>query len=170
MIISAKKFNTINDAILAGNIDEAKMLLHSMKVIAEETSRARASEYSTRLTKARNKFNAQFNKTNEVKGEILMASFIDSCDPTKLMLEFIKSAERLTDSYSFNSEADSLNIEPFTLASHIAFLGTGMVNRVLKNGVVNTLGNNWILYKETFLPEEFLLLTSADGDSEGQES
>jgi len=61
-------------------------------------------------------------------------------------------SEKLTDSIKFRKECDTLVVEPEIIAEHIAFLGNPTLNKVLKDGIKSTIGNDYSLYTEKFTP------------------
>lgn len=107
------------------------------------------------IKKANHTFNAQLEKSNEVKLACLKkyagGSFYDL---QKFHSTFMEQVERMTDSKRYCKEAEAAGCDPTILATHIVFLGSAMVNRVLKLGLQNTeVARDIELYRETFLPD-----------------
>lgn len=107
------------------------------------------------IKKANHTFNAQLEKSNEVKLACLKkyagGSFYDL---QKFHSTFMEQVERMTDSKRYCKDAEAAGCDPTILATHIVFLGSAMVNRVLKLGLQNTeVARDIELYRETFLPD-----------------
>ena len=106
------------------------------------------------LIKARRKFDAQINKSNQIKFQCI-TDFMHAefPDVEKFWITYEKQVDRLLDSKRYESECKKLGIDAAILAQHIVFLGSGTINKVLKNGIEATLGKDITLYKGTLLPE-----------------
>lgn len=107
------------------------------------------------LGKARKVFDVQLNKTNDVKLKCI-TNFMnaETQDPDKFWGDFFEQVENLIDSRQYALECSRLGCDSIDLAEHIVFLGSATINKVLKNGIYNTLGNDFRLYKERFSPIE----------------
>ena len=106
------------------------------------------------LGKAKKKFDAQLSHTNETKLEcvdIFVASDIN--DAPKFWGDFMEQVDKLMDSRKYTKECERLGYIPENIAEHIVFLGSATVNKVLKNGVQNTLNNHLKLYIDKFSPD-----------------
>ena len=107
------------------------------------------------LKKAQKTFTAQLEKNNENKLHcIVMYQRADMNDAARFWGEFMKQVDRLMDSRKFLRECNVLGYEAINVAEHIVFLGSGKVNRVLKNGIHTTLGNDLYLYSARLSPKE----------------
>lgn len=107
------------------------------------------------LGKARKVFDAQLLKTNEVK-RTCIATFMNAevQDSAKFWGDFIEQVEKLMDSRKYLRDCKVLGYEPENVAEHIVFLGSATINKVLKNGLKETLGNDLHLYKDRFSPKD----------------
>ena len=92
---------------------------------------------------------------NKVKLESI-EHFIPTISPDSLKFwaDYMDEVNILLDSRKFGKECADLGIDPTVLATHIIFLGVGTRNKVLKNGIKNTIGNDYHMYDKQFLPEE----------------
>ena len=106
------------------------------------------------LSKARGVFNAQLSRSNDIKLECI-TRFMDAktLDADKFWADYFEQVAKLLDSRRYLMECNSLNCDPANLAEHIVFLGSAAINKVLKNGIYNTLGNDIHLYKERLSPQ-----------------
>lgn len=106
------------------------------------------------VKKANHTFNAQLEKSNEVKLACLKKyAGVSSYDLQKFHGTFMEQVERMTDSKRYCKDAEDAGCDPTILATHIVFLGSAMVNRVLKLGLQNTeVARDIELYKKGFLP------------------
>ncbi|MDL2319731.1 hypothetical protein LJC45_01185 [Alistipes sp. OttesenSCG-928-B03] len=107
------------------------------------------------LKKAKTKFDAQITKDNAMKLkciDIYMSA--ETNDAPKFWGEYMKQVERVLDSRKYLAECQTLGCKPENMAEHIVFLGSATVNRVLANGVLNTLGNDFKLYVDRLTPPE----------------
>jgi len=95
----------------------------------------------------------QVIKTNETKRKCI-EKYIPTYYPDveKFWLKHKDQSERLEDSIKFRKECDALGVKPEIIAEHIAFLGNLTLNKVLKDGIKNAIGNDYILYTEKFTP------------------
>lgn len=107
------------------------------------------------LGKAKHTFNAQIEKTNEVKLACLKKFAGGTCyDLQKFHGTYMEQVERMTDSKRYCKDAEAAGCDPTILATHIVFLGSATVNRVLKLGLQNTeVARDIDLYREAFLPD-----------------
>lgn len=107
------------------------------------------------LSKARKSFDAQLNKSNEIKLQCVKKfSAGEYADQEKFYNDFMKYVELLTDSKKFCEAAEANEMEPNILATHIVFLGSSTMNKVLKEGLDNSpVAGDLNLYKEAFMPK-----------------
>ena len=98
------------------------------------------------------------HKDNKVKLESI-EHFIPTISPDSLKFwaDYMDEVNILLDSRKFGKECADLGIDPTVLATHIIFLGVGTRNNVLKNGIKNTIGNDYHMYDKQFLPEEAMI-------------
>ena len=107
------------------------------------------------LGKAQKKFNSQLTKDNSVKLrciEAYLASDFD--DAPKFWGDFMRQVDQLLDSRRFIKECSSLGCMPECIAEHIVFLGKATMSKVLKYGVLNTIGNHFKLYVARLSPSD----------------
>ena len=119
----------------------------------QKKKRAAAPQIWTVLNRSRKTFNAQLAKSNNVKLACLQKYSREAYeDQQKFYNDFMRQVARLEDSVRFNEAAKAQNIDPHTLGTHIVFLGSAMVNKVLKLGLQNTeVMDDIDLYREPFM-------------------
>ena len=107
------------------------------------------------LSKARKSFDAQLNKSNEVKLQCVKKySTSEYEDQQKFYNDFMKYVELLTDSKKFCEAAEANEVDSNILATHIVFLGSSTMNKVLKEGLDNSpVAGDLNLYQEAFMPK-----------------
>ena len=107
------------------------------------------------LNKARKTFNAQLNKSNEVKLQCVKKySTSEYEDQQKFYNDFMEQVEKLTDSKKFCEAAEAHEMDSNILATHIVFLGSSTMNKVLKEGLDNSpVAGDLNLYQEAFMPK-----------------
>lgn len=107
------------------------------------------------LTQARRIFDAQLEKDNRVKLKCI-ENFMPTYqhDSSRFWSEYMEQVGKLLNSRHYTNEAAQLGCDAFYLAEHIVFLGSTMINKVLKNGIRKTIGNDYQLYKERLSPAE----------------
>jgi len=109
------------------------------------------------LSKAKKTFTAQlsFVKNNETKLKCIeMYMTVETNDAPKFWGEFMRQVDRLLDSRKFLRECVERGYKPENVAEHIVFLGSAMINKVLNNGVLNTIGNDLKLYADRLSPAD----------------
>ena len=57
-------------------------------------------------------------------------------------------------SRKFERECAELGVDKTNIATHLVFLGSGMRNKVMRYGIRSVIGNDYILYKDRFIPDE----------------
>lgn len=107
------------------------------------------------LGKARNVFDVQLSKSNEIKLQCI-EKFMNAeiKDTDKFWSDFMEQVDKLLDSRRYITECMSLECKPENIAEHIVFLGSATINKVLKDGVQKTLGNDLRLYTERISPKD----------------
>jgi len=68
--------------------------------------------------------------------------------------DYLTQAERLLDSRKYLKECETLDVSAQNLAQHIVFLGSAMINKVLKNGIESTIGKDYKFYTENLVKPE----------------
>jgi hypothetical protein len=121
--------------------------------ISVTDKRSATSSFPRVLQKARKDFEVQVEKNNETKRKCL-ERYIGaySWDVERFYLKLQDQSDKLEDSKKFCTECETLGVVPEIIAEHIAFLGNPTLNKVLKDGIKNTIGNDYSLYTEKFTP------------------
>ncbi len=110
--------------------------------------------FQSLISKARRNYDVQFDKTNEVKLRSIKQLIPSlTLDEEKFWSEYMSKANILLNSRKYLAECEKLEIDATTLATHIVFLGSGTMNNVLKSGIENTIGTDYRLYMEQFVPD-----------------
>ena len=156
-----KKEFKMNNKYIEGNLTEtAAKATNSSEIVkgAESTKQQRSRKASvlwSTVSKARRTFEKQLHKSNDLKRECL-EKLIPSVasDVEHFWSEYMDQTNVLLDSRRFEKECKDLNVDPTILATHIVFLGSGTMNRVLRNGIVNTIGSKYRDFTEKFVSEE----------------
>lgn len=130
--------------------------LESSNASSEKAQRGRSNRMTfwSLISKARRNYNAQFDKTNELKlrsVKQLIPSL--TLDEEKFWSEYMSEANVLLNSRKYLAECGKLHIDATTLATHIVFLGSGTRNDVLRHGIENIIGTDYRLYVEKFVPD-----------------
>lgn len=130
--------------------------VESSNASSAKSQRGRSSKMSfwSLVNKAKRNYNAQFDKTNELKFRSisqLIPSF--TADEEKFWSEYMSEANTLLNSRKYLAECEKLGVDATTLATHIVFLGSGKRNDVLKYGIENVINANYRLYVEKFVPD-----------------
>lgn len=130
-----------------------KNIIENAPVVERKNKRAAVPQIWTVLNRARKTFDAQIEKSNEVKLACLKKfARAANDDQQKFYNDFMQQVGRLTDSVRFNEAAKANDCDPKILASHIVFLGSAMVNKVLKLGLENAgVLEDIDLYREAFM-------------------
>lgn len=113
------------------------------------------SQFWSVVTKARRTFEKQLDISNDVKRRCL-EHFISTVttDPVKFWADYMDEVNILLDSRKFGRECDELKVDKTNIATHLVFLGSGMRNKVMRYGIRSVIGNDYILYKDRFVPDE----------------
>ena len=112
-------------------------------------------------------FSYQLTKDNEVKLQCVQKAFENVPDVEKLWGQFMGEVNRLLDSRKYCAECAVVGVSAENLAEHIVLLGRATVNQVLDNGIIATIGTDYLLYKDRFTrPEDvdIYLPTYYDGE------
>lgn len=75
-------------------------------------------------------------------------------DSVKFWADYMDEVNILLDSRKFERECAELGVDKTNIATHLVFLGSGMRNRVMQYGIRSVIGNDYILYKDRFVPDE----------------
>ena len=148
--------NLTDAAKVANNVESANVsMTKTADPVKTQRSKTSKSQFWAVITKARRTFNNQLHKDNAVKLECV-ENFIPvvSNDSVKFWADYMDEVNTLLDSRKFENECHALGVDMTNIATHIVFLGAGMRSRVLKFGIRNSIGNDYILYKDKFVPED----------------
>lgn len=131
-------------------------MFENAPAVEQKKKRAAVPQIWLVLSRARRAFNAQLEKSNLLKLGCLMKFAREACDDQqKFYNDFMRQVARLEDSVRFNETAKALDIDAHTLGTHIVFLGSATVNKVLKLGLQNTeVMDDIDLYREPFMPAD----------------
>ena len=119
---------------------------------AKTTKASKVSKISATMTCARRKFQQQLKKNQNLQTKIdcieEAAEEIYGKSAKVVWHDLLKEAMRLTNLIDFNTYCRSLGLDPSCVAQHIVFEGSGVVNKVMRNGVENELGAEILAYEE----------------------
>lgn len=133
------------------NLSEVKMEAQTSK----KTKGAKASKtlaiWKT-LNRARRKFYQQLKATQNNATKIAcideVAQEVYKSDHKMVWYDLLKESKRLTNLIDFNEYCHSLQRNPAFVAQHVAFEGSGVVNKVMRYGVESVLGDRILAYDE----------------------
>lgn len=132
--------------------------MNFLNLIPAEGTKKRAAvpQIWTVLNRARKTFDAQLEKSNTIKLACLKRyAGAANNDQQKFYNDFMYQVGRLTDSIRYNEAAKAKNCDPKILGTHIVFLGSAMVNKVLRVGLENSgVLEDIDLYREAFMPND----------------
>ena len=125
-------------------------------VVEQKKKRVAVPRIWTDLNRARKTFDAQLEKSNDVKlACVKKYTAATNNDLQKFHDRYMEQVGRLTDSKRFCKAADAAGCDPTILATHIVFLGSATINKVLKVGLENSgILRDIELYKEPFMPTD----------------
>ena len=104
------------------------------------------------LNRARRKFYQQLKATQNNATKIAcideVAQEVYKSDHKMVWYDLLKESKRLTNLIDFNEYCHSLQRNPAFVAQHVAFEGSGVVNKVIHYGVESALGDRILAYDE----------------------
>ena len=104
------------------------------------------------LSRARRKFYQQLKATQNNATKIAcideVAQEVYKSDHKMVWYDLLKESKRLTNLIDFNEYCHSLQRNPAFVAQHVAFEGSGVVNKVMRYGVESVLGDRILAYDE----------------------
>lgn len=104
------------------------------------------------LNRARRKFYQQLKATQNIATKIAcideVAQEVYKSDHKMVWYDLLKESKRLTNLIDFNEYCHSLQRNPAFVAQHVAFEGSGVVNKVIRYGVESALGDRILAYDE----------------------
>lgn len=104
------------------------------------------------LNRARRKFYQQLKATQNNATKIAcideVAQEVYKSDHKMVWYDLLKESKRLTNLIDFNEYCHSLQRNPAFVAQHVAFEGSGVVNKVMRYGVESMLGDRILAYDE----------------------
>ena len=119
---------------------------------AKTTKASKVSKISATMTRARRKFQQQLKKNQNLQTKIdcieEAAEEIYGKSAKAVWHNLLEETMRLTNLIDFNTYCRSLGLDPSCVAQHIVFEGSGVVNKVMRNGVENELGAEIFAYEE----------------------
>lgn len=122
----------------------------SKKVKGAKTSKTPAIWMT--LNRARRKFYQQLKATQNNATKIAcideVAQEVYKSDHKMVWYDLLKESKRLTNLIDFNEYCHSLQRNPAFVAQHVAFEGSGVVNKVMRYGVESVLGDMILAYDE----------------------
>lgn len=122
----------------------------SKKVKGAKTSKTPAIWMT--LNRARRKFYQQLKATQNNATKIAcideVAQEVYKSDHKMVWYDLLKESKRLTNLIDFNEYCHSLQRNPAFVAQHVAFEGSGVVNKVMRYGVESVLGDRILAYDE----------------------
>lgn len=131
--------------ILSNNVNSEKG--NDVLVISNGLKKAKKKErieppYLKIRTKASNLYKNQLSRTIEIK-RLSLETAIAKLGTTdyskdKFLAEFRQNLELLLDSRKFERECEKFGLNPFAVATHVVFDGSGKIDAVLKNGLEPT--------------------------------
>ena len=104
------------------------------------------------LNRARRKFYQQLKATQNNATKIAcideVAQEVYKSGHKMVWYDLLKESKRLTNLIDFNEYCHSLQRNPAFVAQHVAFEGSGVVNKVMRYGVESVLGDRILAYDE----------------------
>lgn len=104
------------------------------------------------LNRARRKFYQQLKATQNNATKIAcideVAQEVYKSDHKMVWYDLLKESKRLTNLIDFNEYCHSLQRNPAFVAQHVAFEGSGVVNKVMRYGIESVLGDRILAYDE----------------------
>lgn len=153
------------DTLTEGTQSEAQKEIKVAKSKSGSTTPRKVDPLWSVIRKAHKVFAVQIKKDNDTKLnclEFAMHSKFD--DHEKFWVEYHKHTSTLLDSRRFCNDCLSKKYEPAVVAEHIVFEGHKMIKRVLKEGVINVLGESIRLYDKRFTPNETACFVTEESD------
>lgn len=74
-------------------------------------------------------------------------------DPKRIWFDVLTEAKRLTNLIDFNAYCQSLSLNPANVAQHIIFEGSGIVNRIMRHGVQEVMGERIRMFRNPLFDE-----------------
>lgn len=153
ILFNMSNFNkTLNEtaAKVANNVESS-----NAPAVRPQKNVSDKSQFWSVVAKARRTFEKQLDISNDVKRRCL-EHFISTVttDPVKFWADYMDEVNILLDSRKFGRECEELGVDKTNIATHLVFLGSGMRNRVMRYGIRSVIGNDYILYKDRFVPDE----------------
>ena len=136
------------------NLSEVQMEAQTSKKTkgAKTTKASKVSRISATMIRARRKFQQQLKKNQNLQTKIdcieEAAEEIYGKSAKAVWHNLLEETMRLTNLIDFNTYCRSLGLDPSCVAQHIVFEGSGVVNKVMRNGVGNELGAEILAYEE----------------------
>lgn len=156
--------NTIT-APTEGTQSEAQKVVKVAKAQSSSTTNRKVDPLWSVIRKAHKVFAVQIKKDNGTKLNCLKyAMYSKYDDHEKFWVEYHKKTSMLLDSRRFCNECLQKNYNPAIVAEHIVFEGSAVMRRVLKEGVINVLGESIRLYDKRFTPGDTARFVTEEND------
>ena len=122
----------------------------SKKVKGAKTSKTPAIWVT--LSRARRMFHQQLKVTQNNSTKIACiheaSNEVYKKDSYMVWYDLVNESRRLTNLIDFNKYCGALNLVPETVAQHVVFDGSSIVNKVIRYGVESVLGERILAYNE----------------------
>ena len=132
--------------------------LSNVKIEAQVSKKVKGAKASKTpaiwmtLNRARRKFYQQLKATQNNATKIAcideVAQEVYKSDHKMVWYDLLTESKRLTNLIDFNEYCHSLQRNPAFVAQHVAFEGSGVVNKVIRYGVESALGDRILAYDE----------------------
>ena len=104
------------------------------------------------LSRARRMFHQQLKATQNNSTKIACiheaSNEVYKKDSYMVWYDLVNESRRLTNLIDFNKYCGTLNLAPATVAQHVVFDGSSIVNKVIRYGVESVLGERILAYNE----------------------
>ena len=103
------------------------------------------------MTRARRMFARQLIVTQNLDTKIACIQEVANgvyADPQRVWYDLLTEAKRLTNLIDFNEYCRALRLNPAHVAQHIVFEGSGIVNKVMRYGVEQVIGERIRMFEK----------------------
>lgn len=103
------------------------------------------------MTRARRMFARQLIVTQNLDTKIACIQEVANgvyADPQRVWYDLLTEAKRLTNLIDFNEYCRALRLNPAHVAQHIVFEGSGVVNKVMRYGVEQVIGEQIRMFEK----------------------
>jgi hypothetical protein len=114
------------------------------------------------LKKSRSRFKHQEDQNTESKRKCLNYGFTKVySDPHRGWLDLKNESKRLLDSRNFHDYCESKELVPQHVAEHVAFEGSSVINKVLRNGIEAVLGDKALMFGKALYEDKYTVVLIA---------